>query len=310
MEDRDQAAQNDHLERPPDGNGQPQDHPDEANPPATEVELDRITVGPRHRKQLGDIAALARSIADIGLLQPLPITRDFQLVAGHRRLEALRQLGRTTAPVHVVTGLNDAAALLRAERDENICRLDLTRSEKVALGKALEELEQPEAKERQRAGGRAGGKGSGKLPEGSTGDTRDRVGAALGMSGRIYQMAKAVVDAAEADERYSPLVAEMDRTGNVSRAFRLLEDARVVTDLPAAAPTTADLAADFRLHLEALDRLRDEMARTDPAAVVTTLGADQAKGFATRLEGLAGALWARAEAIRAAASEPTKGDKS
>jgi hypothetical protein len=34
-----------------------------------------------------------------------------------------------------------------------------------------------------RQAGRLGGKGSGKLPEASTGDTRDRVAAGLGFSG-------------------------------------------------------------------------------------------------------------------------------
>jgi hypothetical protein len=310
MEDRDQAAQNDHLERPPDGNGQPQDHTDEANPPATEVDLDKIIVGVRHRKELGDIDALAQTIAGLGLLQPLAVTPDFRLVAGRRRLEALRQLKRTSAPAYIVAGLDDAAALLRAECYENTCRLDLLPSEKAALGKALEALERPKAKERQQAGGRAGGKGSGKLPEAETGDVRDRVAEALGWSGRTFDKAKAVIDAAAADNRYSPLVTEMDRTRSVSRAFRLLENARVGADLPAAAPrVTADLAADFCRQLDALDRARDEMALTDLAAVVTTLGADKARNMAARLEGLASALLSRADAIRAAA-EPAEGGKS
>ena len=59
------------------------------------IELERalssIEVGRRHRTDLGDIAALAASIARDGLLQPITITPDGILVCGLRRLEALRQ---------------------------------------------------------------------------------------------------------------------------------------------------------------------------------------------------------------------------
>lgn len=52
-----------------------------------------------------------------------------------------------------------------------------------AIGRALEELEIPSAKERMKEGGRVGGKGSGNLPEASErvghGDVRDLVGSAV-----------------------------------------------------------------------------------------------------------------------------------
>jgi len=48
--------------------------------------IDEIVVGERHRRDLGDIDALARSMADPGLLQPIVIRPDDRLLAGHRRL--------------------------------------------------------------------------------------------------------------------------------------------------------------------------------------------------------------------------------
>ena len=42
-----------------------------------EVSIDAITIGPRFRKDLGDIAALAASIEDIGLLHPIIVTTDW-----------------------------------------------------------------------------------------------------------------------------------------------------------------------------------------------------------------------------------------
>jgi hypothetical protein len=50
------------------------------------------------------------------------------------------------------------------------------------MGQDIEALERPKAKARQRDGGKAGGEASGNLPEASGGDTRDKVGADLGMS--------------------------------------------------------------------------------------------------------------------------------
>ena len=57
------------------------------------IELDRtvesIQVGRRHRRDLGDLDALAASIERDGLLQPITITPDGLLVCGVRRLAAI-----------------------------------------------------------------------------------------------------------------------------------------------------------------------------------------------------------------------------
>lgn len=86
----------------------------------------------------------------------------------------------------------ETVALLKAERDENVEREDFTVSEKVELGRRLEELERPAAEERK------GARTDLQPHENSSGgSTRDKVGAAVGMSGVTYQRAKAVVTAAE-----------------------------------------------------------------------------------------------------------------
>ena len=50
--------------------------------------ISSIHIGKRHRKDMGEIDALARSMADLGLLQPIVIRPDDRLIAGHRRLAA------------------------------------------------------------------------------------------------------------------------------------------------------------------------------------------------------------------------------
>ena len=162
-----------------------------------------IKVGRRHRKTYGDIPALAASIEAIGLLHPVVVTAEGRLVAGHRRVMAMQHLGRDEVAATVVNNLDEAALALAAERDENTCRLNFLPTEAVALGEALERIERPKAEERQAKAGPKSGKGkkrtgSGKLPEPVVvgGDTRDVVGKATGTSGKTYERAKAVVEAA------------------------------------------------------------------------------------------------------------------
>jgi ParB family chromosome partitioning protein len=208
------------------------------------IRIDLIDCGERHRKDMGDLGTLAASIRDLGLLQPVVVRQDgarYHLIAGQRRLCAKRMNDPSPdAMIEAcpVDGLTDAAALLRAERDENTCRKDLTVSEAVALGMALEALEAKQAKQRQQQGGRAGGKASGKLPEASTGQTRDKVGEAVGMSGRTYDKAKEVVNAAQAEpERFGDLVEQMDATDKVHSAYQEMRERQGDSSMGRTTPT-------------------------------------------------------------------------
>jgi N6-adenosine-specific RNA methylase IME4 len=161
----------------------------------------------------GDINALARSIADTGLLHPIAVTPDGRLIAGARRLLAFKHLGKTEIPVHVV----DLDEIIRGEFAENMYREDFTASEKAKIADAVEELERERAKKRQ--GTRT------DLVENchdvDFGKTRDKVADQLGTSGRNLEKIRFVVRAAEAEpERFGKYVEEMDETGYVDRAFR------------------------------------------------------------------------------------------
>lgn len=179
------------------------------------IRIADVQIGKRYRQDKGDIAALAESIRTHGLLHPIVVNSRHELIAGERRLLACRRLEWDEIPATVAENLDDALAALQAERDENTCRKDLATSEAVEIGRALEEIEREAAKERQTEGQRAGGRArhgqlGGKLPPSSAGDTRDRVGEAVGLSGKTYEKAKVVV------ERGAPeLVQAMDR-GDVS----------------------------------------------------------------------------------------------
>jgi site-specific DNA-methyltransferase (adenine-specific) len=191
-----------------------------------------IVVGKRFRKDMGDLDALAASIADLGLLQPLVVRRsDRQLIAGRRRLEAVKRLGWDQVPVYLVAGLDETLVALRAERDENTCRKDFLPTERAQLERALLPQERAKAQERQKSGkstdGKAGGRGrakpGGNFPPGFKAKSRDRVGAALGISGRTVQKEIAVVEAAEAQpEVFGDLPDLMDSKSTES-AFKELK---------------------------------------------------------------------------------------
>ena len=103
------------------------------------------------------VKALAESISEIGLLQPITVRAEgdaYRLIAGRHRLEATRQLGWSEIPATVVT-FDDVDRML-AEIDENLIRNDLSdleRSEHLAERKRLYLLKHPETKQ-----GVAGGK--------------------------------------------------------------------------------------------------------------------------------------------------------
>ena len=93
-----------------------------------------IVIGDRHRKDMGDLKRLADSMHARGLLQPVGIDHEMNLLFGERRLRAALLLGWETISARIL----DVDALL-AEHDENEVRKDFTVSERVAIGQAIEE---------------------------------------------------------------------------------------------------------------------------------------------------------------------------
>jgi ParB family transcriptional regulator, chromosome partitioning protein len=68
----------------------------------TTMSIADIKVGKRIRKDMGDLAGLAESIEDIGLLNPITVDENGRLLAGARRLAACKRLKWKTIPVNVV----------------------------------------------------------------------------------------------------------------------------------------------------------------------------------------------------------------
>jgi N6-adenosine-specific RNA methylase IME4 len=119
---------------------------------------------------------------------------------------------------------SEALAILpfevRAEIAENVERLDFKPSEIDRIRQLCEDALRKQAKARQ---GSRTDKHSGKFPESSKGETRDKIGALAGVSGKTVEKIAAVIEAAKREpKRFGPLVEEMDRTGKVNAAHREL----------------------------------------------------------------------------------------
>lgn len=69
------------------------------------MRISDVVVGRRVRKHIGDLSDLCESIEKIGLLHPIVVTPDNQLIAGLRRVAAFRKLGKESIPHRVVASL-------------------------------------------------------------------------------------------------------------------------------------------------------------------------------------------------------------
>ena len=114
------------------------------------VSIADIKIGSRFRKDLGDIGPLIDSIKRHGLLHPVVITADRELVCGARRIEACRKIGITEIEAHQISLNEDSVSV--AEVDENIFRKNFSVREIVAVYRVYQEKESNLARTRMLAG--------------------------------------------------------------------------------------------------------------------------------------------------------------
>ena len=67
------------------------------------IEIEKIIVSDRIRKDFGDIQELADDIKENGLINPPVVTPEFELIAGERRLRALQLLNYKQVEVRVMS---------------------------------------------------------------------------------------------------------------------------------------------------------------------------------------------------------------
>ncbi len=98
-----------------------------------------------------DVDRLAASLREVGLLQPIvvrpcatmvgPIARDgHQIVAGHHRVAAARQLGWTEIDAIVIDERTEYIRAELIEIDENLCRSELTAAQRASKIKRRKQI--------------------------------------------------------------------------------------------------------------------------------------------------------------------------
>lgn len=108
-----------------------------------QILISKIDLGERRRQDYGDIAALAKGIERVGLLNPIIVDTDdggtFRLVAGGRRLKAFQLLKRRYIPARLFETLSDEDRR-DIELEENENRKDLTEAERKRTFAASKKL--------------------------------------------------------------------------------------------------------------------------------------------------------------------------
>ena len=108
-----------------------------------QLHIDEVVVDERIRKEYGNIDELANSIKAVGLIQPIVLTRDFKLIAGERRLRALRRLGVALLQHEghfVFNDEQDELKIQAMEIEENVKRKELSWQEAILAKKRLFDL--------------------------------------------------------------------------------------------------------------------------------------------------------------------------
>lgn len=160
------------------------------------IDIDKIKIQNRIRKDFGDIQELADDIKENGLINPPVVIPEedgtFTLLAGERRLRAMKSLGYQQVEVRTWKNLSDEEKL-NVEISENEVRKDFSKAERIDYARRLERIEAAKAKERMVEGRNQYSSPRPNLDE--PGRTDEVVAAKLGIGGRsTYRKEKFIVD--------------------------------------------------------------------------------------------------------------------
>jgi len=103
------------------------------------VDLDKIWWDKRYRSDMGDIVSLSESIQEKGVIQPITVTPDFELLAGERRVTAARSAGLTQIPA-LIRRKEDTLDAREVELLENIARKNFEWPEQADLVREIDKL--------------------------------------------------------------------------------------------------------------------------------------------------------------------------
>jgi ParB family chromosome partitioning protein len=106
------------------------------------VLIQDIIINDRVRTDIGDLKPLMESLRDHGQLNPVTLSRENELIAGHRRTLAARELGWKYIEASIVDKSTEADKL-QLELEENVHRKDFSPEELLAGYRRLDRLLHP-----------------------------------------------------------------------------------------------------------------------------------------------------------------------
>ncbi len=191
----------------------------QAKIPISDINLNIKT---RFRQDLGDLKPLIESIKRHGLLHPIVLSEDNQLICGRRRLAACTQLGKT----EIEATYTNSSDLREAEADENVVRKDFSMEEIAEIDQYYREREEAEAKERQKTGK--------LIPVGSVpkGRSREKIAERVGISDRQLEKIRTIKEASTEGEftqdiwkKVSSGKVKVDKGYNQVKRFQRIKEA-------------------------------------------------------------------------------------
>jgi len=173
------------------------------------IEMSKI-VDKSLKRDHGDIPSLAQSIKENGLLQPLVMDENENLICGGRRFEAAKLLKWKKVSCHIISvqGEND---MLRKQFAENVQHKNFNPVEMVEIAKRL----RPEIAKEMKVGRP---KNSEKFSEFKGQQTREIVAKQLNTSFKTLEKAEEIVDSKEKE-----LIDEMRKTEAVDPVYKKLK---------------------------------------------------------------------------------------
>ena len=242
------------------------------------MKISEIKINPGRRDtQQRNVEELARSIAAVGLMNPITVTQDNTLIAGLHRLEAVKLLGWT----EIECTVSDADGLQAelAEIDENFVRAGLSHRELGDLllrRKELYEAIHPETRQGQRNGQTAKNANLSLLETKSfSQDTAEKLGVCKRTVEQLVQTARDLTPEAKQTIRDAGDKITKGAALKISRLppDQQAEAASVLTSAPhdKTKPNTADLESlltEFKVHahrfisgMATFDQQADSFAR-------------------------------------------------
>jgi len=163
------------------------------------LKISEIIVKDRIRKEMGDLTSLEKSIHKLGLLHPIVISENNELIAGKRRIEACKNLEWSEVPV---TKIN-LKELILGEIDENYVRKDFTVFERDSIVDAEEQIF-PKVQ------GKRNDLTCGESPQVKGTKTRDKISAYTGVSSNSLRKEREILKEAEINPKFLELVKNID----------------------------------------------------------------------------------------------------